>query len=253
MWRIDKSPLRYPGGKSRGAAVIASHIPGNIDTLCSPFFGGGSVELLLSQTRDIRIYGYDNLKPLVAFWKCLMSNPDKLAFFVEEYFPTNKERFKDMQVAIYNTSTIWDVASMFYTLNRCGFSGCGLSGGMSIGHPRFTKSSISMLRNFTPMDNITVEVGDFAESIPKHNNCFLYCDPPYLNNQVLYSSGISNIGFNHSALRDILSKHKGGWVLSYNDCTEVRKMYSEYTILNPKWSYGMSVDKSSKELLIINK
>ncbi len=40
-----RSPLRYPGGKTRGVEFITQFFPKNLDKLLSPFFGGGSIEL----------------------------------------------------------------------------------------------------------------------------------------------------------------------------------------------------------------
>jgi DNA adenine methylase len=44
----NKSPLRYPGGKTRACKIIDKIIfeyfdINNFDTLISPFFGGGSL------------------------------------------------------------------------------------------------------------------------------------------------------------------------------------------------------------------
>lgn len=35
-----RSPLRYPGGKSRAVSMILPHIPEGTEKVCSPFFGG---------------------------------------------------------------------------------------------------------------------------------------------------------------------------------------------------------------------
>ncbi|WP_265036439.1 hypothetical protein [Wolbachia endosymbiont (group A) of Anomoia purmunda] len=43
------------------------------------------------------------------------------------------------------------------------------------------------------------------------------------------------------------------WVLSYNDCEEIRDMYTEHHIIEPKWSYGMGNSKKSNEILILSK
>jgi DNA adenine methylase len=43
MKNLIKSPLRYPGGKSRAVSQILPHIPLNIREYREPFVGGGSV------------------------------------------------------------------------------------------------------------------------------------------------------------------------------------------------------------------
>ena len=58
-------------------------------------------------------------------------------------------------------------------------------------------------------------------------------------------------GFNHEKLAEEL-KQRSGWILSYNDNKAIRKLYDKYNILTPEWIYGMSSDKQSKELLVVN-
>jgi len=38
-----KSPLRYPGGKSRAISQITEHLPTNFTEYWEPFVGGGSL------------------------------------------------------------------------------------------------------------------------------------------------------------------------------------------------------------------
>jgi DNA adenine methylase len=71
--------------------------------------------------------------------------------------------------------------------------------------------------------------------------------------QTLYGNkGNAHKGFDHLDLANIL-KSRDNWILSYNNCPEILQLYSEYDILYPKWKYGMSQDKDSKEILIVNK
>ena len=67
---FTKSPLRYPGGKSRAVKQVLALLPRGLDLLCSPFLGGASIELACAG-RGIAVRGYDSFQPLVAFWQCL--------------------------------------------------------------------------------------------------------------------------------------------------------------------------------------
>jgi hypothetical protein len=42
-------------------------------------------------------------------------------------------------------------------------------------------------------------------------------------------------------------------VISYNPHPEIKELYKDYETVYPKWAYGMSTDKTSKEMLILNK
>lgn len=242
--------LRYPGGKSRAVKFLKEYIPDNVSEICSPFFGGGSLEIALAK-EGVRIYAYDTFDLLVEFWQSAMEYPEELAEEVEKFFPLSSSKFKNTQTNIYNLPSKLERAAAFYALNRSSFSGTTLSGGMSKGHPRFTKSSIDRLREFRSK-NITIENACFTDSIPKNNDKFLYCDPPYFIESSLYGiKGDAHTDFDHIRLSELLKEHDN-WVLSYNDCDEIKELYKGYEIVYPKWNYGMNKSKNSSEILILN-
>lgn len=243
------SPLRYPGGKTRAVKELRPYIPNNVDVICSPFLGGGSFELALSM-EGIHIYGYDIFLPLVNFWQKLLSVPIELAKEVEWYFPLAKFDFYELQKKYFTFSDV-KAAAVFYVLNRASFSGTTLSGGMSPGHPRFTAKAITKLREFK-VSNFQVDCVDFEISIAKHGKDFLYCDPPYMNGESLYGNkGNTHNGFNHIRLYEIL-RARDKWILSYNDCDEIRHLYQNYEIVQLQWAYGMGKQKSPTEILILS-
>ncbi|MFT3703715.1 MAG: DNA adenine methylase [Agriterribacter sp.] len=245
-----RSLLRYPGGKTRAVEFISQFFPENLHALVSPFLGGGSIELAAA-SRGITVYGYDVFNPLVEFWQCLLKNPYDLADEVERYFPLSKESFYTLQQTQTTFKTKLQRAAVYYVLNRSSFSGSTLSGGMSPEHPRFTKTAIERIRNFHN-PNIIVKKADFKSSLEDHPSLFAYLDPPYLIKNSLYGKkGNTHKDFDHEGLAVLLQKRQK-WILSYNDCDEIRKMYSKFKMIKPDWKYGMSKDKNSKELLILS-
>jgi DNA adenine methylase len=60
-----KSPLRYPGGKSRAIKQILPQITLNIREYREPFLGGGSVFFAVKQLFDqqIKAYWINDLNP----------------------------------------------------------------------------------------------------------------------------------------------------------------------------------------------
>uniref|UniRef100_B8HSP2 site-specific DNA-methyltransferase (adenine-specific) n=1 Tax=Cyanothece sp. (strain PCC 7425 / ATCC 29141) TaxID=395961 RepID=B8HSP2_CYAP4 len=246
-----RSPLRYPGGKSRAVKTITALIPAEVTQLVSPFFGGGSVELACAD-RGIEVVGYDLFRPLVAFWKMLLADPKTLAERVQAYYPLTKAQFYQLQKQHRDEETAMQ-GILFFVLNRASFSGTTMSGGCSAASvsERFTQSAIDRLRH-CKITNLTVEWGDFKESIQRHPDVFLYLDPPYMIKSTLYGDrGSTHRGFDHLGLYEQL-RHRQGWILSYNNCPQVLELYQEYKIIFPDWKYGMSQDKTSKEVLIIN-
>ena len=245
-----KSLLRYPGGKTRAVNIILKFIPNEVKTLCSPFLGGGSIELACT-ARGIKVYGYDIFSSLVQFWQHALEQPKKLANEVKKFYPLPKEKFYELQKnqSIFNKAI--EKAAVFYVLNRSSYSGSTLSGGMSPGHPRFTLSSIQRLQNFqNPL--INVKKMDFKESIFFHPETYLYLDPPYWIKSNLYGkNGDAHKNFDHLSLYNILRKREN-WLLSYNNCPEILLLYKDYKVIFPVWKYGMSNDKNSREVLILS-
>jgi DNA adenine methylase len=269
-----KTPLRYPGGKSRAVKHILPLIPEDCGELCSPFLGGGSVELAVAE-RGFRVYGYDVFDPIVWFWQALLSEPKKLAILADSfrvYHPDylikikHTKKFKKVRGLLkedfirfrneLKVETDYSLmnAARVYAINRSSFSGATFSGGFSkrASYARFTDSSIERVISFK-QPNLTVEQADFKASIPKHPDAFLYCDPPYLlggDRDKLYGiQGSTHAGFDHRGLYDLLSQ-RSGWVLSYNDCPEIRDLYKDFEIRSAEWAYGMNKSKQSSEILI---
>lgn len=247
----SRSPLRYPGGKTRGVAHIIQYFPKGIGEMMSPFFGGGSVELFMA-SRGVKVTGYDVFTSLVEFWQCLQEAPLLLAKEIETYYPLAKEKFYHLQTIQTEFATKLERAAVYYVLNRSSFSGATLSGGMSPDHPRFTPSAIERIMTFYN-PNFNVEQASFEQSLSINNSdLFCYLDPPYLIKSSLYGrKGNAHKDFNHAVLAAILQQRKN-WVLSYNDCEEIRNLYKGFRFMIPEWKYGMSSDKASKEILILS-
>ena len=266
------SPLRYPGGKSKAIKKIVSFIIPNIPKnkkVCSPFFGGGSIEIYLAK-KGYQVYGYDAFQPLVDFWQVLLKDPSKLAGQVQKKLELNENDFKNIQHDFkenYKNYTKLKRAYLFYILNRTSYSGTTLSGGMAIDkkkrswkriNPRFDKKSVQRLRQFSGR-NITVSKIDFRKSILKHKNVFIYADPPYYIEKNKFYGNMGDMQFkqkDHEDLAKILKRRKR-WILSYNNSKLVRELYSDFRIKKVRWAYGMTGTKSrgkhdSSEILVLS-
>ena len=250
--------LRYPGGKTRAVHRLAKFLPRDTTEICSPFLGGGSFELYCASVRGLKVHAYDLFIPLVEFWQYLLERPGALANRVETYLPVlERDTFYWLQRNQGMLESRLQRAAAFYVLNRASFFGSTMSGGMSPGHPRFTLSAVERIRNFPHReisDLLLVKQGDFRDSLSRHPKATVYADPPYLlESPTLYGkNGDCHATFDHEGLRDILLRRGGRWLLSYNDCREVRDLYNGYIHRVPRWKYGMSHDKDSREILVLS-
>ena len=69
-----KTPLRYPGGKSRACTKLAQHFPdlSKFKEYREPFVGGGSVALYVTKMYPhLTIWVNDLYRPLAIFWQQL--------------------------------------------------------------------------------------------------------------------------------------------------------------------------------------
>ena len=282
-----KTALRYPGGKSRAVKHILPHIPEDVERVCSPFFGGGSVELAIA-ARGTDVRGYDKMKQLVWFWMALCEGNEELAEAVEdlqeEYWVEEKGEFKDndpiRKLWIQENGTnkfvrgcskksfakfreelkdpsfmfSYEKAAKYYAINRASFSGATFSGGWSkrASYARFTQSSVQRLRDFEAK-NFRVDYADFEDAMDYHPKAFLYLDPPYMlpktQNALYGTNGDLHRTFEHERLHSLLTA-RTGWLMSYNDCETIREMYDGYEIIEAEWTYGMNKSKQSSEILI---
>lgn len=244
-----KSPLRYAGGKSRARKYIVPLIPENEPTLLSPFFGGGSVEIALAE-RGMNIIGYDIFEPLVNFWKVALIDSQSIAEIAKSYFPLKKEVFAWLKQQTSGSDI--ERATRFYVINRASFSGTTYSGGMSPSNDsRFNLSAIEYLSSFK-IENISVEYGDFHNTLLENKDTMVYADPPYMISSGIYGiRGSTHTNFDHDGLYSLLSK-RDKWILTYNNCDAIKEMYSNYHMLSPQWEYGMRNGATSNELIILS-
>ena len=251
--RVVTSPIRYAGGKSLAVGHVIELLPDNIQRVVSPFFGGGSIEIAISKYLGLEVIGYDIFDILVNYWKYQIENPEILYEKLKELEP-NKETFERIRLIL---NEVWKknikldpltlAVDFVYNFNLSYGPGfMGWASDIYLNQNRYEKM-IEKIRDFKP-GNLKVECADFQEVIKKHPNDFLYCDPPYYLGEgskmfrgiyPMRNIPVHHNGFKHDVLRDLLKEHKGGFMLSYNDCPTIREYYKDFKQLFPKWQYTM--------------
>ncbi|MCI0549396.1 MAG: DNA adenine methylase, partial [Anaerolineae bacterium] len=128
-----KSPLRYPGGKSRAVQQMKFLLPKEFEEYREPFVGGGSFFIYLKQKRPkLKIWINDLNPELYYFWKYTQIDSEKLA---HEVLKVKKERkdgqdlFNELVNINIDSLTEFERALRFFVLNRITFSGVVESGG----------------------------------------------------------------------------------------------------------------------------
>jgi DNA adenine methylase len=261
-----RSPLRYPGGKSRAVERIAALVP-PFDEFREPFVGGGSVFIYLKQKfshkkfwindiyRDLACFWRQNqinagevIKQILK-WKSEFSDGKSLHKFLRE----NKESFGEIEIA-----------AAFFVFNRITFSGTTEAGGFSVQafEKRFTDSSIERLKLIPEiLQNVKITNFDYEEVLNKKGeNIFIFLDPPYFSatNSALYGkNGNLHKAFDHERFAENLKKCRHKWLLTYDDSAFIRELFSFANIADWDLTYGMrnvTADSNQKanELFISN-
>ena len=268
--RVIISPLRYAGGKSKAVGLILNSLPKLREKkIVSPFFGGGSFELCVSQNLGIEVIGYDIFGMLVNFWDVLINHKDELVEELQKldvtlddftynrhillnYWETIKPNdlvYNTRKKVVVNDADLLDAniikQSAYYYYNMTLSYGPMFLGWKSSNEINPTKFK-RRIDNLPNLKNISVSCDDFENVILRHKEDFLFLDPPYyLEGDSKMFKGIypnSNFAihhnsFNHKRMCELLKEHKGGFLITYNNCSTIREWYKEFKFEFPEWKY----------------
>jgi len=264
------TPFRYPGAKNKLLPILISEIDKVIYTskcigFADVFVGGGSVLLgIANKYQKIHLFANDKDYWVYCFWKIVSDeNTNSLNKLLDmmKSFPTIS-LFNELR---QNTSIDEvDCAYKAIFFNRTAFSGILTSGPIG-GQEQKSKWTVDCRYNFDKLQNkilkchellvgrTTVSNDDFYNyNIMSDSNILLYCDPPYFEKgNMLYREGMTPN--EHKKLSDLLCS-RDGWLLSYDDHPEIRKLYVTKKIIDLSANYcinGKKVDWKKKNELII--
>ncbi len=247
-----KSPLRYPGGKSRAIRQILKDLPPCIEEYREPFLGGGSVFLAMKclYDRKIRRYVINDLnEDLIYFWRAAQQNINELVHGVKVFkdgFNNGRELWRHLHAPDTMRNEL-ERAVRFFVLNRITFSGMVDSGGYSRGsyEGRFTDSSIVRLQRLEPLlRDVEICHGDYEPLLHcEGDNVFIFLDPPYwkATQSRLYGvNGELHTSFDHERFAENMRRCSHKWLITYDDSPVIRDLFSFADIKEWTLQYGMN-------------
>lgn len=270
-----KTPLRYPGGKSRATKYLIPKFPNDITEYREPFLGGGSVALAFSKENPkIPVWVNDLYNPLYTFWCILRDRPDELYEILkdakEEHSTPDsaRELFTQMKIDL-NHPESEDIyrAAAFYIINKCSFSGLTESSSFSpqASVSNFSMNGIEKLPEFSELiQNWRITNLSYSDMTltPPPANTFWFLDPPYDIKDNLYGNkGSLHKGFNHQEFHSYMTQGnmKDNWMITYNSNPTLREWYKDYYQTSWELTYTMrsvgdymNEQKDRAELLITN-
>ncbi|WP_193195629.1 DNA adenine methylase [Nostoc sp. MG11] len=264
-----KSPLRYPGGKSKAINQIVEYLSESFAEFREPFVGGGSVFIYLKQKfPDLKFWINDLNCELFLFWKCAQSdiaNLVKEVRHIKDKYTNGKLLFLELTSVDVNNLSDLERAVRFFVLNRITFSGTVESGGFSqeAFHKRFTDTSIERLEKLENIltENVQITNLDYSYLLnAEGKNVFLFLDPPYYSatkSKLYGKDGDLHTSFDHQRFAELLSQCHYPWLITYDNSLQIRENFKSANIAEWELQYGMNNYKQNgaakgKELFITN-
>ena len=269
-----KTPLRYPGGKSRACVKLDQYIPDlrDYEKYHEPFLGGGSVAIHITKKYPhLDVWVNDLYEPLYNFWRVLQDDGYNLYKKLQELksrypdpssakglFLESKEYLNDES----NNDALWRAVS-FYTINKCSFSGLTESSSFSkqASDSNFSMRGIEKLQGYSKIiENWKITNLSYEQLLTDNKNTFTYLDPPYEIGSNLYGKkGSMHSGFNHDHFAVKCDRFVGPQLISYNSSQLIKDRFDgwqtgEFDLTYTMRSVGeyMREQKDRKELVLFN-
>lgn len=283
-----KTPVSRVGNKTAILHILYALFPLHYGRFIDVFGGSGSVLLGKPTIDAFEVYN-DFDRNLVNLFRCmkertmatirelgfcnLNSREDFIAirkFFDHETFddrflteelmlteimlpPPEAAELKEIRLRITEDHDVRR-AAMFLKLLRNSYSSSGKS---FASQPFDIRKLFGLIQELEDrMANVVIENQDFETLIRHYDrpDAFFYADPPYFSTEDMYEVGFG--WDDHVRLRETLGRIKGKFLLSYNDCPEIRELYDGFSLFDFSRTHSMAqryeAGKEFKELLIAN-
>ena len=268
-----KTPLRYPGGKSRALSKLFQFIPNlkNYTEFREPFLGGGSVAIEIGKRYPhIDIWVNDLYEPLYNFWKVLQSDGQKLRDILIQLKQRHsdpgsaKQLFLDAKDYLAKpVGNSIDRAVSFYVVNKCSFSGLTESSAFSkqASESNFSVNGIEKLPEYSLMiKKWKITNLSYEHMLSDEEETYIYLDPPYEIKSNLYGKkGDMHKGFDHDEFPIICNRLSSPMLVSYNSSQLIKDRFDGWTVAEFSHTYTMrstgcynKEQASRKELVLLN-
>mgnify|MGYP004579747721 FL=1 len=217
--------MAWVGGKKALRDEILARFPRNYKRYIEVFGGAGWVLFHKPPGNDFEVFNDFNGN-LVNLYRCVREQPKALRDELR-YMLNSRLDFEYMKGMLHSQAVLPDVrrAAYYYALIRYSYAA---------GTSTFGSQPHAMWNNFPLIESaagrlqkVVIENKDCVKLIRQYDRpeSFFYCDPPYYNADQYYEA-VSTDGFDHTGLADALLGIKGKFLLSYNDCPEIRALYA---------------------------
>lgn len=267
------SPLRYPGGKAKVSEYFKQIFKENLlydGAYVEAYAGGSSVALsLLMNEYASKIIINDIDRSIYAFWHSVLNKTDAICKLIND--TTLNIDTWDKQKQIQKNKDKYGLLTLGFStffLNRTNRSGI-LNAGVIGGRDQEGKWKIDARYNKKDLIKRIERIANYKDKIELYNSdavelltelrktlpskTLFYLDPPYyLKGKDLYLNFYNDE--DHKGVANAISKvNKQKWVITYDDVTPIRKMYSKYRQVEFNLSYSAAQsNRQGKEVMIFS-
>ncbi len=250
-----KSPIWWVGGKSKLKKEIISLFPEHKHYV--EVFGGWLSVFFAKEPSKLETVNDIN-NDLINLYKVIKEYPQSLSHYLN-LLVVSRVVFNNIKLKKYTPRNHIEKAAYFYYVISQSFGSKGSHFAMNSKSWRKPKN---LWKSFTKWAErfkfVTIENMSFDMLIQKYDKpeVFFYLDPPYFDYEDYYAWGFKKS--QHRLLRDTLKNIEWKFLLSYNDCPEIRELYKDFNIKSSKeiaYTLGGSTKNRRKivsELYITN-
>lgn len=246
------SPITRIGGKKLLRKTICERFPAaeKFDRYIEVFGGAGWVLFYKDRHAKLEVYN-DADGQLVNLMRCIKYHAAELQRELDGYC-NSREMFQDA-LAQYNCRGLTDIqrAARYFLCMKISFGADGRAFGCNAKNLTNSINRLSDVQNRLMSSAVVVEHKDFENLINVYDRptALFYCDPPYHCTEKYYDVQFGEA--DHIRLRDTLATIKGKFLLSYNDDSFIRGLYSDFKIEAVERGNNLS-GGTFKELIITN-
>ena len=262
----QRSPLRYPGGKTWLIPHIREWLTGTqAQVLVEPFVGGGIVSLTAVMERLVnRAVMIERDHDVAAFWHMALQDGATLAEQVQQFTPT-REGLGELEQA--GTRSVAEHAFRTLVLNRTKRAGILASGASFIKNGENDKGLLSRWYPDTIAARLQA-IQDCAESLTFlegdsmsilepllrgwGQDAAVFLDPPYtaVGGKRAGSRLYNHSNIDHAALFDLLSRCDSSFLMTYDGAPEIVKLVHKHGFFAVRVQMKNAHHKYLPELII---
>lgn len=222
--------ISWAGGKKALRGKVIKEFPekGTFGSYVEVFGGAGWV-LFAAEKHALKEVYNDINGNLINLFRCVKYHPEEMQRELE-FILVSREQFGDARSQI-EVRGLTDIqrAARFYILIKESFGPDIHSFGLV---PKDMKKAREYLTAVSErLKRVVIENKDFQKIISSYDkkDTLFYLDPPYYKAERYYTVKFTKA--DHECLKETLCNIKGKFVLSYNDCEYIRKLYKGYNIV----------------------